>query len=447
MLFQSIQSVLVIILIIALGYVLQQRRWFGEEFPKNISRLITDIALPASIFSSVLKYLSRSELLSLGSSLIYPMGGVAIAYIVAIVLAKVLKVRPGRRGTFINTIANANTIFIGLPLNIALFGENSMPYFLVYYVTNTVSTWVVGIFFIKADDPTKTSNSKTQHLNIKQILPAPLIGFFVAILFLIVGIPIPSFIDQTFTYVGNIVTPLALLYIGIMLFNSKLSSIRFDRDTIVALLGRFILSPVRRAFRAWAQLRFERDIDCPVGNSGLGHPSGLGSLFTWRHSIRHQCCYNEHTVVCIHHSHYHVYHALHHTLGKGVLWGSEILRFHKRSKRPLPLAPWIVPLRRKERNPPCPPPTAIPSPRRLVRRECPRAPMAHHSQPLPHLALGGHTAQTRVNQGLDYFLRFVEAFPSVTDLAQASEDQVLSLWQGLGYYSRAHNLHRAAHKL
>ena len=70
--------------------------------------------------------------------------------------------------------------------------------------------------------------------------------------------------------------------------------------------------------------------------------------------------------------------------------------------------------------------------------------MAHHSQPLPHLALGGHTAQTRVNQGLDYFLRFVEAFPSVTDLAQASEDQVLSLWQGLGYYSRAHNLHRAA---
>ena len=55
--------------------------------------------------------------------------------------------------------------------------------------------------------------------------------------------------------------------------------------------------------------------------------------------------------------------------------------------------------------------------------------------------------QTRVNQGYDYFLRFVEAFPSVSDLAQASEDQVLSLWQGLGYYSRAHNLHRAAHKL
>lgn len=244
MLFQSLQSVLVIILIIALGYILQQKKWFGEDFPTSISRLITDIALPASVFSSVLKYLSKSELLSLGSSLIYSMGSVAITYVVAIALVKVLKVQRGRRGTFINTIANANTIFIGLPLNIALFGENSMPYFLVYYVTNTVSTWLIGIFFIEADDPTKTSGTNKRHIRLKQLLPAPLIGFIVAIIFLVTGIQLPNFIDQAFTYIGNIVTPLALIYIGIMLSNSKLSSIHFDRDTSVALLGRFVISPI-----------------------------------------------------------------------------------------------------------------------------------------------------------------------------------------------------------
>ena len=52
--------------------------------------------------------------------------------------------------------------------------------------------------------------------------------------------------------------------------------------------------------------------------------------------------------------------------------------------------------------------------------------------------------QTRIEQGRDYWFRFVEAFPTVTDLAAASEEQVLRLWQGLGYYSRARNLHRAA---
>lgn len=52
--------------------------------------------------------------------------------------------------------------------------------------------------------------------------------------------------------------------------------------------------------------------------------------------------------------------------------------------------------------------------------------------------------QTRVAQGLPYFLTFVEHFPTVFDLASADEEKVLRLWQGLGYYSRARNLHKTA---
>ena len=55
--------------------------------------------------------------------------------------------------------------------------------------------------------------------------------------------------------------------------------------------------------------------------------------------------------------------------------------------------------------------------------------------------------QTRVAQGLDYYLRFTERFPDVASLAAASEDEVLKLWQGLGYYSRARNLHAAARQV
>lgn len=52
--------------------------------------------------------------------------------------------------------------------------------------------------------------------------------------------------------------------------------------------------------------------------------------------------------------------------------------------------------------------------------------------------------QTRVAQGMPYFLSFIDAFPTVFDLANASEQKVLKLWQGLGYYSRARNLHKTA---
>lgn len=52
--------------------------------------------------------------------------------------------------------------------------------------------------------------------------------------------------------------------------------------------------------------------------------------------------------------------------------------------------------------------------------------------------------QTRVDQGLSYYLKFVDHYPTVHHLANASEDEVLNDWQGLGYYSRARNLHAAA---
>jgi len=49
--------------------------------------------------------------------------------------------------------------------------------------------------------------------------------------------------------------------------------------------------------------------------------------------------------------------------------------------------------------------------------------------------------QTRIEQGIAYYIRFIEEFPEISDLADASEDQILKMWQGLGYYSRARNLH------
>lgn len=55
--------------------------------------------------------------------------------------------------------------------------------------------------------------------------------------------------------------------------------------------------------------------------------------------------------------------------------------------------------------------------------------------------------QTRVSQGMAYWQRFIERYPKVEELAAASEDEVLRLWQGLGYYTRARNLHTAAQQI
>jgi auxin efflux carrier (AEC) len=245
-LWNSIQSVLVVVLIMVLGYVLRRTGWFDDRFGGTISKFIKNIALPASIFVSVLSRLTRGQLTSFAGYLAYAFLAVIIGYLIAFALVKLLKVKPGRKGIFINAMVNANTIFIGLPLNIALFGDKSMTYFLVYYIVNTVSTWAFGVFLISNDDPTKSTEKTKHQIDWKKVIPMPLVGFLVALVFLLLNIPIMkvSFISSTLTYVGNLVTPLSLIYIGIVLADAGLKSIRFDRDTVVALLGRFILSPI-----------------------------------------------------------------------------------------------------------------------------------------------------------------------------------------------------------
>ena len=239
----SLESIVPIIALIVLGYFLQVKGWFHNDFGNDLSKLIMNVAMPVSIFVSVLKYLTLEKLISLSGGLIYTFVAFALGYIVAFLSVKVLNVAPGRRGTVINTFVNANTIFIGLPLNIALFGDNALAYFLIYYITNTISTWTLGVFLMTSDskDGKKKQGSK---FNWKKLLPAPLLGFIVSVVFLVINIPLPSYVSSTLSYIGGLTTPLSLIYIGIVLAKAGIKTIHFDKDSILALVGRFIIAPL-----------------------------------------------------------------------------------------------------------------------------------------------------------------------------------------------------------
>ena len=240
--FKSLESIFPIIFMIAIGYILRKKDWFHDSFSENVSKVITNIALPASIYVAVSRNLTLETLVSMSDRLIYTFASFIIGYIIAVFMVKIFKIRPGRRGIFINAFVNANTIFIGMPLNIELFGEQSLPYYLMYYITNTVSIWTLGAFFVSND--TLDIDNKKKGVNWKKIFSPPLIGFIVALLLLAFNIKMPKMINSTMQYIGNIVTPVSLMYIGIVLADARLRNIRFDKDTILALVGRFVLSPV-----------------------------------------------------------------------------------------------------------------------------------------------------------------------------------------------------------
>ncbi|MGX6592016.1 hypothetical protein SAMN02745174_00332 [Cetobacterium ceti] len=238
----TVESLLIILIISALGYFLKKYDWFDDKFGKSISRLVIKVALPCAIFMSVLKHITRENLLNLSGDLIYPIVTVVISYTVAYILTKVMKIPVGRRGIFMNGVANTNVVSIGLPLNMALFGSDGMAYFLIFYLVNTFSTWCFGVYLIANDTPNVEEN-KEHKINWGKIFPPPMIGLFIAIVYVILDLPVPRFVGETLGFVGGLTVPLSLIYVGIRVFDAGISSIKFDRDTIVALCGRFILAP------------------------------------------------------------------------------------------------------------------------------------------------------------------------------------------------------------
>lgn len=161
----SIQSVLAIVLMISVGYFGQAKGWFDKNFSGSLSKLIMQIALPASIFMSMMKHFIPSKLAALSTGLIYTILSIFIGYVIAWFAIKLFKVPRGRRGLMMTAINGANTVFIGMPLNIALFGEVSVPYLLTYYIINTVVIWTVGVWVIAGDDPTVKEGSKAKKIS------------------------------------------------------------------------------------------------------------------------------------------------------------------------------------------------------------------------------------------------------------------------------------------
>ena len=245
----SLQSIIPIVLLISLGYFLKGRGMFNPTFSSNLSRFIMSVILPAGVFVSVLHHLHMSDLWDLRYGMLVVMLTYVIAYIVAFIMMKLLKVPKGRRGIFINMVVNDNCLFIGLPVQIALFGPEALPYFLLYYIGNTISVWLVGVFLIELDplpnpDNGISTNTQKPKFDWKKLLPPPLLGFFTALIFLFFEIPLAPILHNTLNYLGDMVTPLSLIYIGIVLHDAGLKSMSLNKDSMGGIVGRFMISPI-----------------------------------------------------------------------------------------------------------------------------------------------------------------------------------------------------------
>lgn len=244
LLLKSLSGILSIVIMISIGWILTHKGWFNEESSRLITRLVITIALPALMISTILENIDRGKLVHLGKGIIIPVLSMAVCMIIAILVSKLINIKKEDKGLFISMFFNSNTIFVGLPINLSLFGEKSVPYVLLYYIANTTFFWTIGVYFISKSGERKTNDKIISMKTIKRIISPPLMGYIIAIILVILKIHLPEFIMNTCEYMGAITTPLSMIFIGICIHSVKLKDIKVTRDMIGILAGRFVISPV-----------------------------------------------------------------------------------------------------------------------------------------------------------------------------------------------------------
>ncbi|MBP2626944.1 MAG: Auxin Efflux Carrier [Firmicutes bacterium] len=239
----AIEGLMSIIIMVSLGYILTGKGWFTLENAKLLPRLVTYISLPTYMVWNLLNTFNKEHFLILFGGVVVPILSMIISFIVAFMISKFLKLAPNRQGTFRSAFFCSSSLFVGVPVNLALFGESSTPYVLVYFLANAFLFWTIGNYSISLDG--KTVPAKIISLDtIRRVFSPPFMGFTLAVVLILLEISLPNFVMNTCKYLGNMTTPLSMLFIGITIFGVKLNTIKFSKDVVAVLVGRFIISPI-----------------------------------------------------------------------------------------------------------------------------------------------------------------------------------------------------------
>ena len=250
---KSISGILVILGMILVGFVIGEKGWFDDKSRGLIAKLVTQIALPCYMLYTITQRFTAEDLLKMLPALRFPALSMVVLLGIATAVVRIFAVRQDRRGLFISMFFNSNTIFVGLPINQALFGDASIPYVLIYYMCNTTFFWTLGTYLIQRDGEGEAQfDFKT---SVKKVFSPPLMGFLLGLVMVMLQMKLPAFLDSDLQYLGNLTTPLSMIFIGLSVSHVGVKQLILGKDQLLILLGRFVVAPLLMATIVyWAPL-------------------------------------------------------------------------------------------------------------------------------------------------------------------------------------------------
>ena len=244
-LWNAIESVFVIFLLIGAGIFVAWRKWVSRDVAGVLSKIVINIAVPGTLVYGLAANFTRQQLLASWLPLLVIFTVMPISFYIGKLFARICKVEKGRRGTFAVLFSLSNSVFIGFPVAQALFGAPGMPFAVFYYLGNTVVFWTVGYLSIRRDaDVLGGRESRVTAADmVRKLLTPPVIATVLMIALILADAILPPFVLKTAEYMGGMTTPLSLLFTGCMIYYIGFKGLKFERSMLPVLFGRFILVP------------------------------------------------------------------------------------------------------------------------------------------------------------------------------------------------------------
>ncbi len=257
MVWNSIQAVIILFLITALGYILSLTKVINKNNISFLSNAVFFVAAPCILFSNIVKQFTHDTLLQSGSSLAVPAIVVAVSFGLGLILAYAFKMPKERRGVFLCNFAFSNTIFVGIPVVKALYGDAGLLPNLYCFVPTSLLFWTLGTYMIKRSGsaftgalPDGSAKGRPGFLSmdtLKGVVSPPLVGSLLGITLVLLGVndKVPDVLMKTIDYLGALTVPLSILFVGALMHQTGLKKgLKPDWSVILVVLSHAAIMPV-----------------------------------------------------------------------------------------------------------------------------------------------------------------------------------------------------------
>lgn len=235
-LINAFNSILTLFIIGIAGYFSRKSDILNEHTIDNLPKFLLQVTLPCMIISSMQLEYSPEKINDIKTILIISISTYAFSFILSLIISKIIKVKDTRdKGVYQFMVIFSNVAFIGYPVLMSIYPKEAIFYAAIYNLPFNFLVFTLGIFIMQ-------ENAKK--ININSFINPGLISVIIGMIFYVLSIKIPELILQPLTIIGDLTTPLSMIFIGASLTHINIKSILLEWRLYIISIVRLIIVPL-----------------------------------------------------------------------------------------------------------------------------------------------------------------------------------------------------------